>query len=495
MNNSLYINGQWQTANGAEFTSTNPVDDEILWQGASATYVDVESAVDAATQAFPAWSRLSIQQRFGMMQHFNKQLAAVSEEFAIVISKEIGKPLWESRQEVWTMLKKLDQALDSYNIRCTAKHFQREHIADRTQYRAHGVMAVFGTFNLPGRMSNGHIVPALLAGNTIVFKPSEHGALTGEFLTKLWQKSSLPEGVFNLVQGGINAGQALAASSRVSGIFFTGSYEVGREIHRQSAGHPQKILSLEMGGNNPLIVTNIDDLQAAVYLTICSTYMTSGQRCVCARRLILPTWDRREEFIELLLKSVEAIKIGSWQKEGVFMGPVVSRNAASKLLRQQQSLIDQGATILKKMTPDNHIPTLLSPGIIDVTDIENRHDEEIFGPLLQIIRVDTFQQAIDEANNTSYGLAAGLFCDKPELFEQFFAQIQAGIVKWNQPFTGSSPQAPFGGTGNSGNHRPASSYSADNFSYPIASMESPVLCLPSQLNPGIEISALGSTIL
>ncbi|NQZ57650.1 MAG: aldehyde dehydrogenase family protein, partial [Lentisphaeraceae bacterium] len=309
---------------------------------------------------------------------------------------------------------------------------------------------------------------------------------TGEFLVQKWNEAGLPHGVLNLIQGAAESGKSLCAHPAVAGIFFTGSYDVGSQIHRQIGGHPQKILSLEMGGNNPLIVSEVEDLEAAVYLTISSAFMTSGQRCVCARRIILPPWKKRGEFVALLQERIAQVKIGRWNDgEDIFMGPLISSQAAAQVLQSQRELIEAGATSLVPTCKDKHVEALLTPGLIDVTEVNNRTDEEIFGPLLQLIYVDDFQSAIDEANNTRFGLAAGLFSDSSSEFKQFYNQIRAGIVKWNQAFTGSSARAPFGGVGNSGNHRPASSYSADNFSYPIASMEAATLSFPEKLIPGL----------
>ena len=214
--------------------------------------------------------------------------------------------------------------------------------------------------------------------------------------------------------------------------------------------------------------------------------MTSGQRCVCARRLILPPWEKRDEFVNLLKEGISQVKTGCWDSnEDIFMGPLISEQAANEVMEGQQELLNGGADCLVEVKQDENVAALLSPGLLDVTQLSQRDDEEIFGPLLQLIYVDSFQQAIDEANNTRFGLAAGLFSDSEEEFNTFYSQIRAGIVKWNQAFTGSSARAPFGGVGNSGNHRPASSYSADNFSYPIASMEAPKLVPPKKRNPGL----------
>jgi succinylglutamic semialdehyde dehydrogenase len=241
-----------------------------------------------------------------------------------------------------------------------------------------------------------------------------------------------------------------------------------------------------MGGNNPLIVWNVNDLHAAAYATVQSAYLSAGQRCSCARRLIVPASGDSGEFITRLLEMIQRIRVGQYTDiPEPFMGPVIHKRAADDLLHMQSDLQRRGGKSLvemRRLDGDN----LLSPGLIDVTEIAERDDNEIFGPLLQLIRVHYFDEAIAEANRTAYGLAAGLLCDDRALYEKFFREIRAGVVNWNRPLTGASSQLPFGGIGNSGNHRPSGSFAADYCSYPIASLESETLTMPATLSPGLD---------
>ncbi|HMB95888.1 MAG TPA: succinylglutamate-semialdehyde dehydrogenase, partial [Tepidisphaeraceae bacterium] len=338
--------------------------------------------------------------------------------------------------------------------------------------------------NFPGHLPNGHIMPALLAGNTIVFKPSELAPLVAEMTVKLWQDAGLPLGVLNLVQGGREVGQSLASHTGIDGIFFTGSFEAGRAINRANADQPGKILALEMGGNNPLIVHEVDDLAAAAYLTIQSAYITAGQRCSCARRLIVTN----EKFIDHLTAMIHKIIVGRYtDSPEPFMGPIISDVAAQKLQSAQDDLSKRGAKSIVKMKSIGPRPAILSPGLIDVTEMQNRADEEIFGPLLQVIRAKNFDDAIAEANRTRFGLAAGLFSDDRASWEKFYRATRAGVVNWNRPLTGASGLLPFGGVGCSGNNRPSAYFAADYCSYPIASMEMAHLKMPQQIVPGISI--------
>ena len=354
------------------------------------------------------------------------------------------------------------------------------------RHRPHGVLAVFGPYNFPGHLPNGHIVPALIAGNTVVFKPSELTPWTAEETVKLWQAAGLPDGVLNLVQGGRSTGEALAQSSEIDGLLFTGSANTGYHLHQQLAGAPEKILALEMGGNNALIIDEITDIDAVVNLTIQSAFVSAGQRCTCARRLIIKNGTEGDAFIQRLLEVTRDLVVGQWDAEPQpFMGGVISLNAAQQILQAQQRLIDLGATPLLSVTQPDANSSLLSAGILEVTGVSNVPDEEYFGPLSCIYRYDNFDEALKIANATRFGLSVGLVSPDRDLFERLLIEARAGIVNWNKPLTGASSAAPFGGVGASGNHRASAFYAADYCAWPMASLESDQVNLPEKLSPGI----------
>jgi succinylglutamic semialdehyde dehydrogenase len=347
-------------------------------------------------------------------------------------------------------------------------------------------MVVLGPFNFPGHLPNGHIVPALLAGNTVIFKPSEQTPLVTEQILKCWESSKIPKGVINMIHGKKTTGRYLLEHPDIDGLLFTGSYQTGRELAMAMAKTPGKILALEMGGNNPLIVGTVKNKQIAAYLTIQSAYLTSGQRCTCARRLIVNADKEGELFLETLIEMIKSIRVGSYHEvPEPFMGPVISIQSAHNLLQAERDLVAKGATpIIPLKTLDEKTP-FLTPGLIDVTHVADRPDEEFFGPLLQVIRVKSHEEAIKEANRTKYGLAAGLLSDHKEEFQQFYDSVKAGIVNWNMPLTGASSAAPFGGVKESGNNRPSAYYAADYCAYPIASQLNYSLDMPASVTPGI----------
>ena len=355
-----------------------------------------------------------------------------------------------------------------------------------TRHRPLGVVAVFGPYNFPGHLPNGHIIPALLAGNTVVFKPSELTPLVGERTVQLWDEAGIPSGVINLVQGAADVGRALASAPDLDGLFFTGSAHVGQILHRQFADYPGKMLALEMGGNNALIVGDVGDMGAAVYQAISSAFASAGQRCTCARRLLVPSNVSGDQFLDRFVEASAALTVGNPTAD-VFLGPLISPKAASDLLAAQQTLVDLGGKLLLGMHRRPEGDAYVSPGIIDLTGVAKVPDEEYFGPLVSVYRYETFDEAIGLANDTRFGLAAGLFDDSRDRFERFMSRSTAGVVNWNRPTTGASSGAPFGGTGLSGNHRPAAYYAADYCAYPVASFEAQTLSLPDELPPGVRV--------
>lgn len=450
--------------------SYNPATQELLFETEASDQKTVQLAIQKAKEAFSSWSRLPDTKRIEHLKHFAELLKKRAQEFASIISQENGKPLWDALFEVNAMVNKVDISIQAKRTRCHEIAFSQGNAQAITRFKPHGVLAVFGPFNFPGHLPNGHIVPALLAGNTIVFKPSELTPLVGESLVKLYQEAGLPDGVLNLLQGGPAAGKEIISHPDISGALFTGSAKTGEFLQKSLPF--TKILALEMGGNNPLVISQCDDVTAASELTIQSAYVTSGQRCTAARRLIVIENNSNEAFLKELIKKTSEITVGSYtDRPEPFMGPVINNAAAEKLLLAQQTLERQGGKPLLEMHRINPNLPFLTPGLIDVTAVRNRKDEEIFGPLLQLIRVANLQEAIDEANATAYGLSSGFVSQSREEYELFWQQIRAGVVNWNMPLTGASSKAPFGGIGLSGNHRPSALFAADYCAYPVASLE------------------------
>ncbi len=469
-----FIGGRWLKGSGAEFSSIAPADGARIWKGAEANAADVEAAVAAARGAFPAWRRRPIGERITLVRAFAKLVEARKAEMAAIISRSTGKPLWDAATEAAAMVGKAELSVKAYSERTPTKEAPAGAFIARISHHPHGVMAVLGPFNFPGHLPNGHIMPALIAGNTIVFKPSEQTPEVAEFTVRLWQEAGIAPGVVNLVQGARTPAEMLVAHEDVDGVLFTGGVPAGRSIHRALAGRPEKIVALELGGNSPLVVWDAGDLDAAAKLIVKSAYITSGQRCTCSRRLIVKAGPDGDAVIAALQRLLDRLVVGLPDAQPQpFIGPVISAHAAQAVLAAQADWLRAGGVAIREARLLDIGQAFVSPGLIDVTAVTARRDEEVFGPLLQVIRVKDFDAALEEANNTRFGLAAGLISDDPKLFEQFEAEVRAGVLNWNRQTTGASGAAPFGGVGQSGNHRAAGYYAADYSAWPMASLIAP----------------------
>ncbi|RUO76585.1 succinylglutamate-semialdehyde dehydrogenase [Idiomarina tyrosinivorans] len=482
-----FINGRWQAGAGDSFKSIDPARNEVIWEAGSATEAQVNEAVMAAREAFVGWADMAFEDRLAICQKFASLLEQNKEHLAMVIARETGKPVWETRTEVGAMIGKVAISEKAYKERTGTVENPMPGAKAFIRHKPHGVVAVYGPYNFPGHLPNGHIVPSLLAGNTVVFKPSELTPMVAEETVKLWEKAGIPAGVLNLVQGEVATGKALSAHPQIDGLYFTGSSNTGHLLHKQFGGRPDKILALEMGGNNPLIVKDVSDIDAAVHNIVQSAFITSGQRCTCARRLFVPNNESGRKIIERLVEVTENILVDDYEADPQpFMGAMISAKAAAQMVDAQNALLQSGATSLVRMKQLDDKKGFVTPGIVDVTNVDDMPDEEHFGPLLKVYRYGDFDAAIAEANNTRYGLSAGILCDAESDYRYFFKRIRAGIVNWNKPITGASSAAPFGGIGASGNHRASAYYAADYCAYPVASVEAERSTLPESLAPGLK---------
>lgn len=452
-----------------DIISYEPATGKELWRGAAG---NVDEAVDRARRAWPAWASQPLATRIEMCRRFANEVRKQSDAMAELIARETGKPLWEARTEVEAVINKVDISVNAYAERTGQKKLDSALQGSMAvRHKPHGVMVVLGPYNFPAHLPNGHIVPALIAGNVVIFKPSEKTPAVGEFLTKCFHASGMSEAVVQCLHGGPAEGQALVAHRGIDGVLFTGSANAGIAINKKLAANPGKIVALEMGGNNPIVLIDTPKVADAAMLIVQSAFTSAGQRCTAARRLIVKA-SMYDAIIEELRGLTSRIILGEpFADPAPFMGPVIDNVAADQLVESFLYLLSRGGKAIKHLTrPDNDLP-FLSPAIIDTTAMAERPDVELFGPLLQVVKVDNFDQAITEANRTRFGLAASLIGGGPQDYDRFWANIRAGIVNWNRPTNGASSSAPFGGIGLSGNHRPAAYYAADYCAYPVASSE------------------------
>ena len=483
-----FINGEWKNTLGEKFTSYSPINKELLWNCNKSTNDDVNLAVESAKSAFRIWSELEVKDRINYLQSYVDILKENKEELSKAIAYEVGKPLWEAITEVNSMIGKLEPSIEAFELRNkTIIKEQADGTKSVTKFKPHGVVAIIGPYNFPGHMPNGHIMAALLAGNTVILKPSEKVPFVSEKIMELWERANLPKGVINMIQGDKDTGENLCLNDDVNGVFFTGSKKAGQKIEELCLH--KKICVLEMGGNSPFIVWDTSNIDGAVITAIQSSFITSGQRCSTARRLIVPNNEFGNTFLDRLVKVSKNIKIGKPEdEEEPVMCSLQSKELVDNIINKQEKLISKGGKVLLEAKRINELgEAFIAPGIIDVTDISEVIDEEIIGPFVQITRVNDFTSALEVANNTCYGLAAGIITENKELYKIFERDIKAGVISLNKQLTGASKFAPFGGIKDSGNYRPSGFLATDYCTYAVAYAETEKVKEIKDLPKGIRL--------
>lgn len=450
--------------------SIDPATGAVAWEGAATAPETCATLVAAARAALPGWSRTALDDRIAIVRRYATVLEERRDALAEAISRETGKLLWETRAEVGSMIAKVAVSIAAQAERTGTRDAAMPFGRAVLRHKPHGVMAVLGPYNFPGHLPNGHIVPALLAGNTIVFKPSEEAPWTGALMVQAWADAGLPDGVIQLAQGGREVGAAIVAAD-IDGLLFTGSAAAGRAFRHAFVDRPGVIVALELGGNNPLVAWD-GDPQAVAGIALQSAFITTGQRCSCARRLIVPQSATGDAMVEALADAIDRVRIAAWDEPGeAFMGPLVSARAADGARTAVAALEASGARAIRRFaTVPDRPATFVTPALYDATGIA-LPDAEIFAPVLTVTRVADMDAAIAAANATAYGLSAGLVSADDALWERFLTESRAGIVNRNRPTTGAAGNMPFGGPGESGNHRPSAYYAADYCAWPVASFE------------------------
>jgi succinylglutamic semialdehyde dehydrogenase len=447
----------------------------------------VDAAVAAAREAQPAWARMPAGQRFEALRRLRDRLTARAEDLARLMCRELGKPLWEARTEAKACAAKVDVTLDE-GMALVAP-VRPSGLAGGYAFKPHGVLSIIGPFNFPVHLANGHVVPALATGNTVVVKPSEVTPAVGQLYAEIVAEADLPPGVFNLVQGEGPAGAHLAAHPGVDGVLFTGSYDVGRRIQEATLDQPWKVLALELGGKNPALVLEDTDLDKAVHDVLWAAYVTCGQRCSATSRAIVHA-SIADAFVTRLAEKARKIVVGDPMQDGVFMGPLATEAAREKFLSGVAAGEAEGAETILRAEALDHDPAgwYVTPGIHrihQIRDASRYQREELFGPDVAVYTVGDLDEAVALANGVDYGLAASVFTKDRARFEHAHARLAFGCINWNAPTCGASSRLPFGGVKKSGNHRPAALFSTLYCAYPVATLEGPAALDTSKLSPGL----------
>lgn len=468
------------------FERRSPVDGRLTWRGTLLSRDQIHHVAASSEKGCEAWRRVKMEDRIAIVRRYAEFLGSHREAISETITLESGKPLWESRTEVSAAMSKVENSIEALLSRRWT--LRKEEMEQQTVVRFNplGPVLVLGPYNLPLHLPGAHVIPALLAGNSVVLKPSEKSPAVGDWIQRGLKESGVPTTAFQLVHGGADTATCLLESHRFSGVFFTGSYRAGLSIHKRMSDFPQCNVALEMGGNNPLVIDDVPHRVAAIHLVIQSSFITSGQRCTCARRIIVVDKPQNREWLEECVKSVSKVRVGNPLDEASpFMGALVTEEAADAIMRTEEGWRALGAKPLLRSRRSTMIPAVLHPGVWDTTDI-HLEDEEHFGPLVSVQFVPDFRSAIDVANATRFGLSAALISSSRERFEEFVSEVRAGIINWNSPTTGASGRLPFGGVGASGNHKPSGYFAADYCSYPVASVEVAPSGMSVSTLPGLE---------
>jgi len=446
----------------------------------------VDAAVAAARDGARTMARMPVPDRAGLVRRIGQVLKAREEDLAQAIALDVGKPLWEARTEAQACAAKATITADD-GLRLVAPFSAPGQAGAECRFRPLGVLAVLGPFNFPVHLPNGHVLPALACGNAVVFKPSEVAPHAAEIYARCLVEAGVPPGAFNLVQGPGPVGAALAAHPGVDGVLFTGSWAVGLAIERATHGQP-KMLALEMGGKNAALVLRDADLDKAAYDVLFSAFVSAGQRCTAASRLIVEgPPERADALAKRIARLAEKLTIGHPLDAGVFMGPLASETALARF--ETGISLARAETVLasRRLAPRGLRGCYASPSVHRVRRPEGSpyEREELFGPDLAVFDAPDEDAAIAIVNATDYGLAASVHTKSRETFERCVARIECGVVNWNAPTVGASGRLPFGGLKRSGNHRPAALYSTLYCAAPVAVMSGEPVLDRGRLAPGI----------
>jgi succinylglutamic semialdehyde dehydrogenase len=492
-----YINGKFVRAERAdgEIVDRSPSDLKDTVLRADYSYDHVAMASAAARKAFYGWASMKAEERFGYLRRLKEIYLSQADRLAEVISRDTGKPIWEAKTEVTAMIGKIDITID-FSMKLVAEERVPNALPNTDgviSHRPRGVMAVLGPFNFPGHLPNGHIIPALATGNTVVFKPSEQTPAVGQLMAECYDMAKFPPGVFNLVHGEAETGKRLAAEDQVDAVLFTGSYDVGLKIKQKTLEQHWKLLALEMGGKNATIVWKDADINKAIYESLLGSFLTAGQRCSCTSRLILHK-SIAPQFIEKFYETAKKLSIGHW-RDSPFMGPLINADAVEKYLRFQEIASREGAERLMrgKVLDVGYEGYYVTPSICLVpkaSDASVYQKSEIFGPNVAIYQTESFEEALQINDMTGFGLSMALFTKDKALYEEARMKARVGLLNWNRTTNGASSKLPFGGLGKSGNDRPTAHYAVQYCTTPMASIEDMAPFDPKAQMPGVNFEPL-----
>ena len=450
MNTQLYIDGQWQSGQ-TEIENRNPSDlSDIIGQYAQASGEQLQSALDAARAAQPIWYAAGIQKRHDVLMAIGTELIARSAEIGEMVAREEGKPLAEGKGEVYRAGQFFTYyAAEALRNQGDLAESVRLGIEIDVRREPVGVVAIVSPWNFPVATPAWKIAPALAFGNAVVWKPANVTPASAVLLTEIIAKQDIPAGLFNLVMGsGREVGQALVESAKIEAISFTGSVPVGRGIAATALKNMTKV-QMEMGSKNPMIIMDDCDLDLAVSHAAGAAFGGTGQKCTAASRLIVHE-KIHDAFVEKLVAAAQAYKVGHALRDGTQIGPVVSEGQLKQNLDYIALGRTEGAELLcggQRLERDTE-GYFMAPAIFAGTRNDMRiNREEMFAPITCVIKVGGYSEALDVANDSEFGLTAGIMTTNLARANHFRANMRAGCVMVNLPTAGTDYHVPFGGRG------------------------------------------------
>ncbi len=459
------------------------------------SYRMVDDAVHCARGAFAPWSRKSNAERVEIIKNFHQMIAVRREEFAEIIAREVGKPLWDAQAEVRAALQEIDVALhESFK---PISDFEIPEVIENAKgvcrYKPLGVLAVVGPFSSPLYFTSAQFIPALLTGNTVVFKPSEKAPMAGQLIAECFEEAGIPAGVFNLIQGEREVGRRLCVHEGVDGVLFAGSNETGVRIKQDTLQQHWKFLTLQMGGKNPVMVWEDADLEAALMGSLVGAFTSAGQRCTSTSRILV---HRKifDLFLNRFHERAKAFSIGH-PLENPFMGPLIDSSSVDRYMKFLGIASREGCEIVMrgKALDLGYSGHYVAPSIccikqptVEAVRKSIYQQTELFGPNVVLIPVEDLDEAIALSNASQYGLVTSVYSKNRTVYEKCLDQLQYGLIYWNQPTIEASPRLPFGGLKKSGNHVPGAVFSALSCTTPVASLEAGEASSVSRLScPGL----------
>lgn len=484
-----YFNGEFTSNDGLTNKDINKSNEQItktcpgntnhtLWH-AAINYDNILPTVESSVQGFKVWKKVSITDRINYLKKFQEAVEKRKDHIAMAIALETGKPLWESKTEAGAISAKVNVTIKDSLARIEQKTIENvlPQIDGHIVYKPLGPTLVIGPYNFPCHLANGQILSALLTGNSIIFKPSEKTMYSSQLLIECLHEANFPKGVINFINGTAKTTQEVLKHPAIKGIFFTGSYAIGKKILESVGTDISKLVALELGGKNSTIIHKDTDINHALPELIRACFLSTGQRCTSTSTVIIHK-AIEQEFIDKFTKAAKRILVDhpTEYKIDPFMGPLIDQLALEKF--NQSILLGEtnGAEILMenqqlKLSNPGHY---LSPSIHYLKEAKKENpftQEEIFGPNCTFTPYESIEDAIEIANISDYGLAASIFTQEKDIYQMCLRDIDAGIINLNRSTVGASSRLPFGGVKNSGNHHPAAVSMVDHTVSTVASLE------------------------